>query len=72
MRVRRVLQALLDAEVSKEVAVQPSRPALTGPLPLTVRFVAQSVTLGLGPRSLWCLPATMPTAMTTAHRNTGR
>jgi hypothetical protein len=55
-----VLQALYDAEVSKEVAVQSSRPALSGPLPLTVRFVVQTVTLGLGPRSLWCPDCQIP------------
>jgi len=37
-----------------------TRPALSGPLPLSVGFVAWTITMGLGTRSLFCPDCHIP------------
>src|SRR5262249_2284541 len=63
VRVHRVLDRRHDAGVLKEVALSSPRPAMSGPIPLPVGFVARTITLGQGTRSLLCPDCSVPLSL---------
>jgi hypothetical protein len=50
----------MTPEPLKEIAVPPSKPAVSGPITLPLGFVARTITLGLGTRSLCCPDCGVP------------